>query len=164
MKRTLAIVVGSFAVGALLWFLFFRSSDEEAVRAAIAKLAAAVKVIPGENPVLRGARIKGEFDDVLAKDVAVSIPELTEVTRGREPLVGVAVQAASVYEKAEVGVSMSHVQLDDAKTSATVDATATLSAVRAGTSERDVRKVAFALKKTNDGWRITEITVWPRSD
>src|SRR5687768_356806 len=79
MKRWAAIAVGSLAIALAIWALFFRGgSEEDAIRGVVKKTAEAVKVIEGENPVMRATRVRSELLETLAKDVSVSIPELTD--------------------------------------------------------------------------------------
>ena len=161
MKRWALILIGAMAVSVATWALFFRGSDEDAVRATLKRTADAVRVIDGENPVMRGARVRSELLDVLVDDVAVNIPELTDVTKGRDPLIGVTIAAAQLWSRADVSVTFSRVQIDG--DSAFAEVTATLSATRhEGTSEKDVRKCTFRLLKRDGRFRISEVTVYPR--
>jgi hypothetical protein len=50
MKRWALILIGSVAISIATWALFFRGSDEDAVRATLKRAAEAVKVKEGENP------------------------------------------------------------------------------------------------------------------
>ncbi|MGZ3416456.1 MAG: hypothetical protein ACXVEF_04115 [Polyangiales bacterium] len=160
-KRSLGIAIVGIAVTIIIWALFFRGSEEDRIRAAIVKAAAAVKVIPGENPVMRAARVKGDLVDVMEKDVAFSVPELNDVGKGRDPLVGAAISISSVFEEADVNVVFSQVTIEPGGHSAAATTTVTLSAMRGGQRERDVRKVSFVLRKDAE-WRISEVTVYPK--
>lgn len=161
MNRRVVIVIASVGLALLAWALFFRGSDEDAVRATLKRAADAVKVVNGENPVMRATRVRSELVELLAPDVAVNIPELTDVTKGRDPLIGVAIGAAQLWTSAEISVAFSRVQVDG--DSAFADVTATLSAVgHGGGSERDVRKCSFRLLKRDGRFRISEVTVYPR--
>jgi hypothetical protein len=165
-KRTVGIAIVAIGVAIAIWALFFRGSEEDRIRAAIVKAAAAVKVVPGENPVMRAARVKGDMADVIAKDVAFSVPELPSsdqgVGKGRDPLVGAAISIASVFEEADVTVVFSQVTIDPGGSSASATTTVTLSGLRGGQRERDIRKVSFVLRKEGE-WRISEITVYPKA-
>lgn len=162
MTRRAVIAGGLLAIAIAIWALFFRGgSEEDAVRAVVKRTADAVKVIPGENPLLRATRIRGELIETLAPDVSVSIPELTDLARGRDPLTSVAVAATGAWEKAEISISFRKVQLDQGV--AFVDAVATLDATRAGgPAERDTRRCSFRLEKRDGRFRIFEITVYPK--
>lgn len=163
MKRNILIAIGVIVVAVTVWAVFFRGSDDDLIRKTIARAARAVEVVPGENPVLRATRVRSELLEVLAPDVSVSIPEITDVSRGRDPLIGVAIAASQAWERAEIGVSLARVTIE--KAGADVDLTATLNANRAGgPAERDVRKCRFHLEKREGTWRITELTVYPRND
>ena len=160
MNRRALIVIGSLALALSLFALFFRGSDEDAVRETVKRAANAVKVVEGENPVLRATRVRSELVDVLVPDVAVSIPELTDVTKGRDPLIGAAIGAGQLWSSAEISVSFGRVQVDGDAASAQVEAT--LSAQRGGGTERDVRKCSFRLLRRDGKFRISEVTVYPR--
>jgi hypothetical protein len=161
MKRWALILLGSFAISIATWALFFRGSDEDAVRATLKRAAEAVKVKEGENPVLRAARVRTELVEVLLADVAVNIPELTEVTKGRDALIGSAIAAGQLWSTADITVAFSRVQVDGE--SAFADVTATITATRhEGGSEKDVRKCSFRLVKRDGAFRISEVTVYPR--
>ena len=161
-----AIGLGVVALAVALWAIFFRGSDDDLVRRTIARLAKAAEVVPGENPVLRATRVRSELLEVLAPDVAVTIPELTDLSRGRDPLVGVTVAAAQLWERADIGVALARVSIEPTNPpSADVELTATLTASRpGGQAERDVRKCRFHLEKRDGTWRITELTVYPRNE
>jgi hypothetical protein len=161
MKRWALIVIGSVALAFAAYALFFRGSDEDAVRATIKKTADAVKVIEGENPVMRATRVRSDLLETLLPDVAATIPELTEVNKGRDPLIGVAIAAAQLWSSAEASVAFAKVQVDG--DSAFADVTVTLKATtHGGGTERDVRKCSFRLLKRDGTFRISEVTVYPR--
>lgn len=173
MKRNLAIGLGVVALAIAVWAVFFRGSDDDLVRRTVARMAKAVEVVPGENPVMRAARVRSELLEVLAPDVSTSIPELTDVSRGRDPLIGAAIAAGLLWQQAEIGVALARVTLEPnpagvaagGAPGADVDMTATLSAARpGGHAERDVRKCRLHLEKRDGTWRITELTVYPRSE
>lgn len=163
-KRWVAIAAGAIAIGIAVWALFLRGgSDDDAVREAVRRTAAAVKVVPGENPVMRATRVRSELIETIAPDVSINIPELTEVTRGRDPLIGVAIAAAQAWERADITISFGKVQLDPG--TAFVSATATLNATPHGGStaaDRDTRRCSFRLEKRDGTWRIYELTVFAR--
>lgn len=161
MKRWALIVIGSVALALATWALFFRGSDEDAVREQLKKAADAVRVLEGENPVMRAARVRSELLEVLLADVAVNIPELTDVTKGRDPLIATAIGASQLWSTADVSLTFARVKVDG--DSAFADVTATLSAARhGGGTERDVRKCSFRLLKREGRFRISEVTVYPR--
>lgn len=164
-RRLVVVVVVSLVLVAAIWLLFFRGSDEERVRAAIVRMAAAVRVDPAEtNPIVRNARIKGELQEVSTQDVRFEIPELTDLHEGRGRLADVATQASLVYATAEVTMSELRVELDPAMRSASVTATATLTGARhGGVVERDRRHVTFHLRD-DGGWRVDELRVSPRQE
>ena len=158
-----ALLAGVISIA--LWALFFRGgSDDDAVRKAVQRTAAAVKVIPGENAVMRATRVRSELIATIAPDVSINIPELTELTRGRDALIGAAIAGAAAWERADITVSFGNVQLDPG--TAFVSATATLNATPHGgsssVSDRDTRRCSFLLEKRDGNWRIYELTVFPK--
>jgi hypothetical protein len=162
-KRTVGIAIVVTAALIAVWALFFRGSEEDRVRAAIMKAASVVKVVSGENPIVRAARVKGDLVEVVEKDVSYTVPDLPGegVGKGRDPLIAAAVSIASVYEEAEVTVAFGDVTIEPSGKGAAATTTVTLSAQRGGRRERDVRKVSFALRKDGE-WKIAELTVYPK--
>jgi len=164
-RRAIVVALVSLLAIAAVWFFFLRRSDDEAViRAQIDRLARAVQVDPQESLLARRARVQGELDDVLTKDVSFDVPELTDQHSDRAALVGVATQAAAIWSTADVSISDVRVTLSPSKKNATVTATATLVGTRRdGGQERDRRAVGFELR-VDDGWRISAIHVSPRQE
>jgi hypothetical protein len=145
-KRTIGIAIVIAAAAVALWAIFFRGSDEDRIRAVIVKAATAVRVVEGENPVLRAARVKGDLGETLDRDVAFTVPELNAsgegVGKGRDAAVAAALSAGGLWASAQT--------------------TVTLSAIRGGQRERDVRQVSFELRKLDGEFRIVAVTVQPR--
>lgn len=162
MNRRIMIAALAIAVAVGIYAFFFYGSEADAVRRAVQRTAAAVKVIPDENPVMRATRVRGELNDTVAKDVSVTIPELGDLARGRDALTGTVIAAAQAWSTADIAMTLAKVQLDPDNT-AFVDATAVLSASRhGGSTDRDTRRCTFRLRKLEGKWRIEEITVYPK--
>ncbi len=156
--------LGAVGVGAgvLLvgWAIFGGPSDEEQIRALLDRLAHEIGSREGEtNPILRASRLNQAFEEIFTEDVRIGIPELTQVTRGRRDLVGVAAQAGTYYASAEVTLSDVQVSLNDDETLAQAGCTAVLTAERGGRPRRDQRKVNFTLSKIDGDWLIDGLTV-----
>ncbi len=160
MKRWLAIGAVVLGLIAVLYAVFSRPSDEERIRAVIDRLARVVSVSPDEkNVVIRAARLKRDFAEILTKDVAVTIPELTSLRGGRDELAGVGARAGSYYQSADISISDVEIEIDDKKTRAQVRSVATLTGSRGAELERDERRVRFELVQRDGDWLIDAIRV-----
>jgi len=148
--------LGIFAV-ATLW----GSTDEELIRARLTALADAIEVKASEtNAVIRAARIKDAFSDILIKEVTVEIPELTEVRSGRMELVRVAAQAMTLWRTAQVDVSGLRLDIDKAGLSAVASGSVPLRATRhSGEAELDTRTVSIRFDKIDGRWLIVSVAV-----
>lgn len=164
-RRLLIVALVSLAAVGVIWFFFLRGgSDEDAIRAQLDRLARAVHVDAQENLLARRARVQSELDDVLTKDVAFDVRELTDQHSDRASLVGLATQAAAIWSTADVSLSDVRITLSPSKKNATVTATATLAGTRKeGAEEHDRRAVGFELR-VDDGWRVSAIHVSPRQE
>lgn len=162
MRKHALIAAAVVVASVVLWALFLRGSDEDLVRKTVSRAAAAIQVDPTENPLLRATRVRSELLAVLAPEVSTTIPELSEPTKGRDALIGLALATSQAWQSAEATVLLSRVtMLKTEPPSADVDATLTLAGQRGGGSQRDVRKVRLQLEKRDGAFRITEITVYP---
>jgi hypothetical protein len=161
----LAIAAAIVAAIVLGWALS-RETPEARVRAQLARLARAVRVDPQESPLARRARIGGEFEEVLTKEIAFDVPEITQQGSGRGALADAATAAASIWVSAEVDLTEVAITIAPSNASATAIATATLVGTRrdGGGTERDRRDVTFELRvESGDGeWRVSAIHVSAR--
>ena len=163
-----AVVVASFVA----WWAFSRDTPEARIRAQLARLARAIQVDAQESPIARRARIGGDFEEILTKEVLYDVPELTQQGSGRGPLADAATAAASLWVSAEVDLGDVTVTLAPSNKSATATATATLVGTRrdGGGTERDRRDVTFELTRRAEGawaeddWRISAIHVSARRE
>ncbi|MBI4702275.1 MAG: nuclear transport factor 2 family protein [Deltaproteobacteria bacterium] len=156
----------ALGIALALYALLSGSSDEDLIRERLEQLEAAVEVTgPGTNPVMRGAKVKGEFAEIFTKDVEIRIPELTDTTAGRAELVGLATQAPSWYAQVSVDLGSLEIDLDEVAASAHVFGQATLRGTKHdGSPHRDTRTVSLRCDKIEDKWRIASITVSPKQD
>ena len=169
MTRSRIVALAALAAALLaiaIWF-FTRPSDEQKIRAQVARVAAAVKVTEDDtNPLFRLARIKDIFRDTLDKNAHVSLADVPTLPRsgsGRDQLAETATQATAVFLTADVDLSGVDVKLDDARLQAEVKAKATLVAVgRDGKLRRESRAVDFHVVLMEGTWRITSITLWTK--
>jgi hypothetical protein len=163
MKR-LWWIVAVVLVGAVA-FLILHDSDESRIKSQLERLAHAVRLSEGDNPLFRAARIRDEFAATLDDGVRAHIPEVGNVQEGRGRLFELAMSGGAIgFQSFSVGLARIQVKLDEAHTSAKASATATFEGTRQGRAERDVRAVDFLLLKTDGIWRVTSITVWERDE
>jgi hypothetical protein len=166
-RRVAIGVVVAAALGVGGYFVF-RPTDESQIRAALAKLVAAVQIKEADaqaNPIGRLAHLSGVFETLFEPDVRVNIPELTPLQSGRTELVQMVVAAPRFVRTLEVDLGGVTVKLDEAAASAEVGAVADVKAVdRDGTARRDKRAVDFHFIKKDGSWIITTLSVWSKAD
>lgn len=150
------IVVG---VGLVGYALLAKDTDQELIRARLHQLTMAVRVDKGDSALMRSARVRRAFDEVLAPGVVVRIPDLPDPGQGRDALLGLAVRAGRRYQTAQVDLSDTSVQLGPGKNGANVKSEATLTATDSGGLHRQHRHVVFRFTRGKDGWRISSIEV-----
>lgn len=159
---------GAIVLVGIVYFVFLRASDESRIRAQLAALVKAVQVTPDDtsvNPIGRFAHMNDAFSKIFDHDVRVSIPELTTLDAGRKPLAELATNAPRVFRSFDADFSSVEIKIDDAKASALVGATASVSAVEQGGVQRaDKRAVDFRFAKIDGDWMITSMTVWPKDE
>jgi hypothetical protein len=166
-RRAAIGVIVAAALGLGSYFVF-RPTDESRIRAALAKLTAAVQIKEADaqaNPIGRLAHLSGVFEALFEPDVRVNIPEVTPIQSGRTELVQMVVAAPRFVRTLEVDLGSVTVKLDEAAASAEVGAVADVKAVdRDGTARRDKRAVDFHFIKKDGDWVITTLSVWSRGD
>ena len=151
--------------GVLVYALFFWPSEEERILEVVQDFCHAVRVSgPNENPAIRRLRLEGDLSEVLVAEASAEVPELQSGIQGRREIATVAAAAATQWSTANVSLDAIKVEIDKAKTKATVRATATLDATEhGGAPRRDTRKVTFALEKIDGRWWIVTLTVPPKA-
>lgn len=158
-SKTWAIVAGCAIVGAVaLWLTVFRPSEEDKIRKALDRFVRAVAVKPDDNIIARTGRLKTELKDTVSDDVYVVVPDLGIRVIGRPLLVENATKAGLVFQTADCDLTGMTIKVDDAATTAKVDALAVVTGTRGGERKIDKRAVHFLLRKDGD-WRITTIDV-----
>jgi hypothetical protein len=163
-KRWLAIGAIVLGLGAVLYALFARPSDEERIGAKLDHLARVVALESDEtNSMMRAARLNEEFSELFTEDVLVIVPELAELRPARRELGHLAARATAGFENAEVSFSGLSIQVDASKTRAQVRAEATLTGSRGGELERDERRVRFGFSKRDGEWLIEMLSVSPKA-
>ena len=156
-----AIVAGCAAVGVIvLWFTFFRPSEEDRVRKVLDRFAKAVAVKPDDNILSRTGRLRSELKDTVTDDVHVDVADLAIRVASRASLVEEATKAGLVFQAADCSLTGMTIRIDENATSAKVDALAVVTGERGGERRVDKRLVHFLLRNDGD-WRITTIDVAP---
>ena len=165
MDRRIFLAVGVLGLFVAGGAYFFISSDEDEIRALLARAAKAVS-LPADrgNPAFFALGMKSELKAVLAPGARVSAPELGEKGASVDDLVGAAMQYGEAYRSTNVGFAkVTFTRLE--KTSATIDAEVTLEAVGgAGDVRRDRRHAKIEVTKADGDWKIASVEVGPRLD
>jgi hypothetical protein len=161
MKRWLPHAGVALGVGIAVYGLWWSQSEEDRVRARLEQLAATVQVTSEhENVVVRAAKVRKEFNDLLVQDVSIGIPELTTVHSGRNELIDLAAAAPRSYRSASIDLDALRIDLDEEETSAVAHGEVTLTAQRLnGEIDRDLRSVSLRLDKIDGSWKIVSISV-----
>jgi hypothetical protein len=160
MTKKWAIVAGcALAAGIAVWLTLFRPSEEDRIRQVLARFAKAVAVKTDDNILARTGRIKSELKETVADDIYVDIPDLDVRTTTRPALVEGALKASFVYSSVSCDLTGMTIKVDDAATTAKVDALAIVTGERGGEKRIDKRPVHFLLRKDEGAWKITTIDV-----
>ncbi len=161
MTKKWAVVAGCVLVASVaLWLTFFRASDEDRIRKTIGELAQIVSVKDGDTLLSRMARLRSRLKDVVEDDVRVNVDEMNIDVRGRQKLEEDAARAGLMFQSADCAFTNVTTKVDPGGVIATVDATALVTANRAGERKVDKRDVHFLLRKDGD-WKISTIDVAP---
>ena len=170
-----AVVGGCVAVAlVVLYFTFFRSSDEDKIRKTLTTFGQIVMVKDGDTILSRTARLRSRMKEVVDEDVRVNVSELNIDVRGRTKLEEDAAKAGLLYAKADVDFTSVSIKIDAPEaTVATVEAVALVTSSHGGDPRRvptppggsggerqiDKRDVHFLLRKDGADWKITTIDV-----
>ncbi len=162
MKVWQALIVVAAGIGLAGYAVFAGKSDQERIADQLERLERVVEISGDENLLLRGSRIRGEFQEIFVKDVAVKIPELTSLGSGRAPLAGVATQAGARFSSADIDFGKLDISVGNA--GANVKAPVTLTANdRAGRVRCDRRQVRIGFVKVDGDWLISSVRVISKS-
>jgi hypothetical protein len=154
-----AVVAGCAAVGIVaLWLTIFRPSEEDRIRDVLNRFTKAVAVKPDDNVIARAGRVNAELKETVTDDVHVDVPDLSVRVSNRKALVGSATSVSGVVTSATCELTGMTIKVDDATTTAKVDAIAIVSGDRGGEHKVDKRPVHFLLRK-DGSWKITTIDV-----
>jgi hypothetical protein len=152
-------LIALLAVGLALigWAIFLRESDEEAIRRRLDAISAAVFIDPSEGTVARALKVKGGFDESIARDAAIAVPEIDE-RLDREALMGFAIQAPQRWSSGALGWEDVVVKVEQGQ-SAHVNAVARLGGSGRRGQGDEQRRVALDLRKVEGDWVVTSISV-----
>lgn len=153
-------VAGACAAVALvvLVITLTRPSEEDRVRKVLERFAKAVAVKQDDNILSRAGRVKSELKETVTDDVHVDVADLNIRVSNRQALAESATKASLVFTSADCELTGMTIKIDDASTTAKVDALALVTGMRGGERKIDRRPVHFLLRK-DDGWKITTIDV-----
>ena len=154
-----AVALSCVILGAVvIWLTLFRATEEQKIRRTLDRLVASVMVKEGDNVLLRTVRIKGELAELVDDNVRVDVPDLGISTTGRQRLVEKAAQAGVVFTSADCELTNTKIEVDEAATTAKVDALALCTGARGSDRRVDRRDVHFLLRN-DGGWKVTTIDV-----
>lgn len=156
-----AIVAGCVVAAAIaLWLTAFRPSEDDRIREVLGRFTKAMTIRREENILSRTGRVRSELKEIVTDIVYVDVPDLDIRTTSRVALGENAVKATLVFSSADCELTGITVKIDDAATTAKVDALALVTGERGGERKVDKRPVHFGLRK-DGSWRITSIDVAP---
>lgn len=162
MKNKIALALAAILVAAIVYVLFFRTSDEDRIRQKLTALESAVKSGASASEIAsRPLRIREAFARVFAPRVQVDVPE---IQAGEQPREKLADQVASSEERIhglDVDFEKVHVEIDPRAQPprADVDALATVKGTGRGDGlrRRNVYQVTLHLEEIQEEWRVTRI-------
>jgi hypothetical protein len=157
-RRNVLIGAAIVVVASVLWTLLARPSEEERVKQTLARFAKVVAIKANDNVLARAGRLRAGCKELLDDMVRVDVEGLALHVSSREAFVDGATKAGLVWTSADAEVAAAEVRIDEAVTTAKVDATVVVTGVRGGERRIDRRRVHFLLRK--DGvWKISTIDV-----
>lgn len=163
-RRVWAIAGVATGLLAIFYSIFAADSPEEQIRHTLDRLERAASFAePGGNLLVMTGELNEKFKEVFAKEVRVSIPELTSLRSGRRELAAVAARARLSYDAVDLRLSVDELQLHEERRTATVQATAELQALKGQRLRRDERRAQFGFRELDGNWVIDSVAVSPDS-
>jgi hypothetical protein len=160
-RRLIPIVLLLAALG-LAIALYTRDTPERRIVARVEQLELALSSVPGLDGPGHGARIERVVDEAIASDVVIAIPDFPELSRGSSGLGEVAKRAVRDPRGLEVSAKVLEVVLDSDGNAATAQVRAEVG--RPGDElHKDVRHVTLRFARGSGDWRVTGITVAPKT-
>jgi len=161
MKRWLGLVAVALGLGIFVYAMFFGASEQEIIRKRLRIVVNAVELKASDtNLVLRAARIREAFAEVLTKEVVIEIPELAEAKTGRAEAAQLATSAATMYRTAAIDIDGLSIDVDQEGQSAHVSGKVRVQSTgRSGEPAQDTRTASIRLDKIEGKWRIVSLTV-----
>jgi hypothetical protein len=163
-RRWLAAAGVVAGIGIVGYALFSQKTPEERIREQLERLSEVIRVgEEQENPVVRAARLNGQFAELFDQNVHAQIPELSNPIDGRKELVQLA--ARSHFWVRTLEVDFSRLDIEAGDVSASASGPARLHGTRTnGEPETGERQVRFTLSRVDSEWKIDSVKVERRSD
>jgi hypothetical protein len=160
--RTLIILIALVvAVGSAV-LLYTRDTPERRMIARVEQLELALSSAPGLDAQRHAERVDRVFDEAIAADVVIAIPDFPELTRGRTGLSYIAKRALSDPRGLDVRALINDLKLDPDGNAATALVRAEIG--RPGDElHKDVREVTLRFAKGDGEWRVTSVVVAPKT-
>lgn len=161
-RRWLLLGAGGLGVALVGWALFGGESDEDRIRAQLARLESVVRVTErqSENPLLRAVHLQKEFETLLERDVQVSIPEVHGVRSGRDDLARVAAGLQRSLSLFEIRFSQVTVQVEGTVGRVAAITHVTASVRGEGSIRRDERHTELTFGRDAEGqWLLHSVLV-----
>jgi hypothetical protein len=157
-RRNVLLGAALVLVASALWTFLARPSEEERVKQTLARFAKVVALKENDNVLVRLGRLRAGCKELLDDMVRVDVEGLALHVGGREAFVESATKAGLVWTSADAEIAAAEVKIDEAVTTAKVDATVVVTGVRGGERRIDRRRVHFLLRK-DGAWKISTIDV-----
>jgi hypothetical protein len=154
-----------FALAVAAVVLYFVARDDEAarVRAPVERIKSALAYDASrENARERSSRIEREIEASVEPDVVVSIPETAGGLSGREAVLRFVTDVGDL-RRLELGVTDAVVSFDAKKETAQLTARIAVDAWRSDYESHQVRNASIRLLRREQGWKVTSVTVAPRT-
>jgi len=157
-KRLLIVVTIAVALLGIGFLLFGSKMDKEerAIRNALDKLVELAQVDGRENMISAGSRAHA-IADFFVSDASIKAQSYGVSIGDRNEIKYMTVYLRTHADRFEVDLGDVEVQLSDDKTAAASYADAHLQLRMDGERENAFKEVEFTWRKTEEGWRITQV-------
>ncbi len=146
-----------------VYYFFVRRDETARAREPIDRMIAAVAYDERrESAGARRQRIERELEAATTPDVTASIPEAPEILRGRAALLAFAGDVAGVH-RLELGPSDVMASFDAKRETGHFTLRLNIAAFNEGYERHEVRNASVQLVQSGDIWRISSLTVAPRT-
>lgn len=160
-RRTLIGLFAALAIGAF-FAVRARDTPERRIGVRIGQLEQVLSSTRAGSAADHRKRIERAFEEAIAGDVVVRIPDFPELARGRQSLVVVAGRAISDPRGLDVRTRAIDVKLDADGRAATATFDAEIG--RPGDElHKDARRVTLRFAEAGGAWQVTSIDVAPET-